>query len=251
MKSLNSWRKAIVEMTEQNTIDTSPAALRKLADEYLGDYEDTKVMRDTLLAVAAEKEAQHHIADASKMVAPAEVQQPEPTLSGPAVLSRNMVAQSDSGHGHVRPRKDGCLARCGGPAMCKVCQQELAEIATPASADVPLPEPLYVEVALDAARLAMPEFSQHDDYLLAHGASLMSEDSHEILHQDTLRRIVAAAVATERERLTRKPLPQTMLIHLWGDRSDGPSNAELVSFARAVERAHGIEVVQANQKGTV
>lgn len=54
--------------------------------------------------------------------------------------------------------------------------------------------------ALDAARLALPEFSQQDDYLLAHGASLMSEDSHEILHRDTLRRIVAAAVVAERER---------------------------------------------------
>ena len=40
------------------TIDTSRAALCKLADEYLGDYENTKVMRDTLLAIAAEKEAQ-------------------------------------------------------------------------------------------------------------------------------------------------------------------------------------------------
>jgi hypothetical protein len=54
--------------------------------------------------------------------------------------------------------------------------------------------------ALDAARLALAEFAQQDDYLLAHGASLMSEDSHEILHMDTLRRIVAAAVAAERER---------------------------------------------------
>ena len=30
------------------------------------------------------------------------------------------------------------------------------------------------------------------------------------------------------------------LIELWGDKSDGPSNAEIVSFGRAVERAHGI-----------
>jgi hypothetical protein len=42
--------------------DTSPAAILKLADEYLGDYENTKVMRDTLLAIAAEKEAQQPVA---------------------------------------------------------------------------------------------------------------------------------------------------------------------------------------------
>jgi hypothetical protein len=58
--------------------------------------------------------------------------------------------------------------------------------------------------ALDAARAALPEFCQQDDYLLAHGASLMSEDSHEILHSDTLRKIVAAAVAAERERCAKQ-----------------------------------------------
>ena len=57
--------------------------------------------------------------------------------------------------------------------------------------------------ALDAARAALQEFCQQDDYLLAHGASLMSEDSHEILHSDTLRKIVAAAVAAERERCAK------------------------------------------------
>jgi hypothetical protein len=34
---------------------------------------------------------------------------------------------SFEGHGHVSPREDGIKARCGGPAMCKVCQQEQAE----------------------------------------------------------------------------------------------------------------------------
>jgi hypothetical protein len=48
--------------------------------------------------------------------------------------------------------------------------------------------------AFDAAREALPEFRQQDDYLLAHGASLMSEDSHEIVHVDTVRKIVAAAL---------------------------------------------------------
>lgn len=29
-------------------------------------------------------------------------------------------------HGHVVPRPDGMRARCGGPALCPVCQRELA-----------------------------------------------------------------------------------------------------------------------------
>lgn len=28
------------------------------------------------------------------------------------------------GHGHVKPRPDGMKARCGGPAICKVCAAE-------------------------------------------------------------------------------------------------------------------------------
>lgn len=34
--------------------------------------------------------------------------------------SRNM------GHGHVTPRPDGYRSRCGGPAICVVCQRERA-----------------------------------------------------------------------------------------------------------------------------
>lgn len=56
------------------TIDTSPAALSELADMFDGNY--PREVIDALRAVAAEKEAQ----------------QTEPTLSGPAILSRNMVA---------------------------------------------------------------------------------------------------------------------------------------------------------------
>ncbi|MFY2845601.1 hypothetical protein ACOTJF_28335 [Achromobacter ruhlandii] len=48
---------------------------------------------------------------------------------------------------------------------------------------------------LDGVRAALPEFRQQDDYLLAHGASLMSEDSHEIIHIDTLRRVIRAALS--------------------------------------------------------
>lgn len=31
---------------------------------------------------------------------------------------------AEQGHGHVYPRADGALARCGGPAICQVCAQE-------------------------------------------------------------------------------------------------------------------------------
>ena len=40
----------------------------------------------------------------------------------------------------------------------------------------------------------------------------------------------------------RKPLTREQAIALWADKSDGPSNGEIVSFARAIERAHGIGV---------
>lgn len=54
---------------------------------------------------------------------------------------------------------------------------------------------------LDGVRAALPEFRQQDDYLLAHGASLMSENSHEIIHFDTVRRIIRAALsATQPEQ---------------------------------------------------
>ena len=38
----------------------------------------------------------------------------------------------------------------------------------------------------------------------------------------------------------RKPLTREQAIALWADKSDGPSNGEIVSYCRAVERAHGI-----------
>lgn len=38
------------------------------------------------------------------------------------------TANPNTGHGHVRPRPDGVRARCGGPAMCRVCQQERAAL---------------------------------------------------------------------------------------------------------------------------
>lgn len=44
-----------------------------------------------------------------------------------------------------------------------------------------------------------------------------------------------AAQPVGREALSRKAL-----VDLWGDKSDGPSNSEIVRFGREVERAHGI-----------
>ena len=31
-------------------------------------------------------------------------------------------------HGHVIPRADGLKARCGGPALCNVCQREATQL---------------------------------------------------------------------------------------------------------------------------
>lgn len=55
-----------------------------------------------------------------------------------------------------------------------------------------------------------------------------------------VRAYAAQEVAAERERCARKPLTHMQIVMLWGDRSDGPSTPEIVSFARVVERAHGI-----------
>lgn len=46
----------------------------------------------------------------------------------PAQGAVQQQAQANQGHGHVTPRPDGVKARCGGPAICKVCQAELAAV---------------------------------------------------------------------------------------------------------------------------
>lgn len=38
----------------------------------------------------------------------------------------------------------------------------------------------------------------------------------------------------------QKPLTHMQIVMLWGHRSDGPSTPEIVSFARHIEREHGI-----------
>lgn len=49
----------------------------------------------------------------------------------------------NTGHGHVRERPDGVKARCGGPAVCSVCQREQAELdgLKLREGDQPLPIP--------------------------------------------------------------------------------------------------------------
>lgn len=49
----------------------------------------------------------------------------------------------NTGHGHVHPRPDGVLARCGGPGVCDVCSREAAAANAGAErflADVRKPE---------------------------------------------------------------------------------------------------------------
>ena len=45
--------------------------------------------------------------------------------SAGAFYSDKMLRPPNSGHGHVRARPDGVKARCGGPAICPACRQEL------------------------------------------------------------------------------------------------------------------------------
>ncbi|NML34885.1 hypothetical protein [Paraburkholderia antibiotica] len=52
--------------------------------------------------------------------------------------------------------------------------------------------------AMDRVREALSDFTQQDDYFLGHGASIMSDSSHEIVHVDTVRKIVAAVHAASR-----------------------------------------------------
>lgn len=51
-----------------------------------------------------------------------------------------MTRIPNSGHGHVFPRPDGVKARCGGPAICPVCAQDLGAL----QADQRLAQPAAV-----------------------------------------------------------------------------------------------------------
>lgn len=43
------------------------------------------------------------------------------------VLGTPKRQKAETGHGHVRPRKDGLKARCGGPGICGTCALEVAQ----------------------------------------------------------------------------------------------------------------------------
>lgn len=43
------------------------------------------------------------------------------------VLGTPKRQKAETGHGHVRPRKDGLKARCGGPGICGTCALEAAQ----------------------------------------------------------------------------------------------------------------------------
>lgn len=62
-----------------------------------------------------------------------------PALAAPAAVDADGVQPPplSQSHGHVRPRPDGVKARCGGPAMCRACQQERAALAAPAAQVAP------------------------------------------------------------------------------------------------------------------
>lgn len=95
------------------------------------------------------------------------------------------------------------------------------------------------KACIDRVREALPEFAQQDDYLLAHGASLMSESSHEIIHVDTLRKIVDAVLTTP------AAAPQR---HSWavdGMRRDPDGNWILAGVDAAV--AQGEKIYQLQQ----
>lgn len=44
------------------------------------------------------------------------------------VLNALLADLNNDGHGHVIPRADGAKVRCGGPALCAVCQRERARV---------------------------------------------------------------------------------------------------------------------------
>ena len=46
--------------------------------------------------------------------------------AGISALDLEVARLQHTGHGHVVPRLDGVRTRCGGPAMCRVCQGEQA-----------------------------------------------------------------------------------------------------------------------------
>jgi hypothetical protein len=103
----------------------------------------------------------------------------------------------------------------------------LADPAAPVAVDAapelpPLPKPALRSSLTDALRRL------HEIW------SYTAEQMHE--YGDARARAAIRAVGAG----SREPLAKEQIVALWGHRSDGPNNSEIVSFARAIERAHGI-----------
>lgn len=71
------------------------------------------------------------------------------------------------GHGHVRPNPDGTKAKCGGPALCLQCANELRGVQTGRWKLNLIPDPIPGEPMTDAAlksALAAAEAELPDGY---------------------------------------------------------------------------------------
>lgn len=62
------------------------------------------------------------------------------------------LSNLNSGHGHVRPRPDGIVARCLGPLFCVVCQREEAVLWQMSS----------LPVGVDGRPLELPTFERKE-----------------------------------------------------------------------------------------
>lgn len=105
------------------------------------------------------------------------------------------MMNGEIGHGHVFKRPDGAKARCGGPAMCKVCQaeQRLLERFSVLKNDPSQPKPTIVqedsasqriaELQAENARLAALVVETNKGYQAGAGVAAriraaMTEDQH-------------------------------------------------------------------------
>ena len=125
-------------------IDTSPAALRKLYDEYLGDYENTKVMRDTLLAVAAEKEAQATV-DAGALRMALNVLRRAGKDEVADALEAGAVRGAEKEAQQSEPSMSMFASRADYDASVEAQHHPEQHLEMVAPADVPLPEPDRVD----------------------------------------------------------------------------------------------------------
>jgi len=105
-------------------------------------------------------------------------------------------------------------------------------------------------MAREAARDALSEYTQQDDYLLAHGASLLSEESHEIFHIDALHRAVDAAVALAVAPYKERGVPVSVsLLRTAKDYIESASTPALLTEQRAYEwrRSRDVFVAEIDQ----